>query len=391
MIVKNEEISLSSCLNSVKNFVDEMIVLDTGSTDNTVKIATELGAKVYHFQWNDNFAEARNEALQYVIGDWILVLDADEVLTPEIIPTIQKAIANENNLVVNLLRHEVGSISSPYSLLSRLFRKHSQVKFSRPYHAMIDDSVEELIKTENHWQIVNLSEIAIKHYGYQPNVIISKNKTEKAKKAMESYLSKNPKDAYVASKLGALYLQIGQENKGIKLLKTAIKSNLADAPVLFELYYHLANALNKQGDFNHAIKYYQKAIAQPILEKIKLGVYNNLASLYQRKGDFENAVKFYEITIKIEPNFALGYYNLGVTYKAIGRLFKAIDAYQKAIKLNPEYPWSYQNLAVLLLKKGEIEDSIELFKKAITLHQKQNNPEALRLIQELQAMGIIIN
>lgn len=388
MIVKNEETTLPSCLNSVKDFVAEMIVLDTGSTDNTVKVATELGAKVYHFPWHDDFAEARNEALQYVTGDWVLVLDADEVLNPAIIPVIQKAIANENTLVINLIRQEIGSISSPYSLLSRLFRKHSQVKFSRPYHAMIDDSVEELIKRENHWQIVNLTEIAIEHYGYQLEVIISKNKTEKAKKAMERYFSLHPNDAYVSSKLGALYLQIGEEKKGIKLLKTAIKSNLADESVLFELYYHLANALNKQGDFNNAIKYYQKAIAQPILEKLKLGAYNNFASLYQAKGDFENAIKLYEITIKIEPNFALGYYNLGITYKASGRLFKAIDAYQKAIKLNPDYPYSYQNLAILLLKKGQIEDSVELFKKAINLHQKQNPPEALRLIQELQAMGL---
>ncbi|MBP5974452.1 glycosyltransferase family 2 protein, partial [Brasilonema sp. CT11] len=81
MIVKNEEATLSKCLGSVKNVVDEMVVLDTGSTDSTPQIAEKFGAKVHHFEWCNDFSAARNEALKYVTGDWILVLDADETLT----------------------------------------------------------------------------------------------------------------------------------------------------------------------------------------------------------------------------------------------------------------------------------------------------------------------
>ncbi|MDB5745575.1 MAG: hypothetical protein JWP72_423 [Massilia sp.] len=78
MIVRNEERCIARCLNSVKGVVDEMIVLDTGSTDETVKIAEGLGARVHHYVWSDDFAAARNAALDHSTAQWNLILDADE-------------------------------------------------------------------------------------------------------------------------------------------------------------------------------------------------------------------------------------------------------------------------------------------------------------------------
>jgi tetratricopeptide (TPR) repeat protein len=392
MIVKNEETTLSQCLESVQDLVEEIVIIDTGSTDATVKIAQDFDAKVYHYLWNHDFAAARNHALQYVTGDWVLVLDADEVLVPTVIPDIQKAISQENNLVVNLLRQEIGSASSPFSLVSRLFRNHPQLKFTRPYHAIIDDRVTELLQSESYWRIVDLPSIAINHYGYNIQVIAAKDKTIRAKIAMEKYFHDHPHDAYVCSKLGALYLQIGEEKKGIKLLKTGLKSNQGEAPVIYELHYHLANALVKQKDLERAEKHYQKAIEQSILPQIKVGAYHNLAGIYQLLNQWEKALTLSEKCLEIIPNFALGYYNLGLIYKNLGRTFKAISAYQKAIELDQENPYPYQNLGVLWLKQGSLQESVECFKKAINLHQKrQNLLEAKRLTKELKAMGIVIS
>ena len=166
MIVKNEEKNLTTCLESVQDIVDEMVVMDTGSTDKTVEIARKFGAKVPIFTWCNNFATARNAALNHVTGDWVLILDADEVFNQKIISQIREAIADKNNLVINLVRHEIGASQSPYSLVSRLFRKHPAVEFSRPYHAIIDDSVTELLKRESQWKIMELPAIAVFHYGY---------------------------------------------------------------------------------------------------------------------------------------------------------------------------------------------------------------------------------
>jgi glycosyltransferase involved in cell wall biosynthesis len=209
MIVRNEETTLPKCLGSVKDFVDEIVVLDTGSTDKTTQIAQQFGAKVHYFTWNNNFSSARNEALKYVTGDWILVLDADESLTSEIIPLIKSAISKEEYLVINLVRQEVGSTQSPYSLVSRLFRHHPDIYFDRPYHALIDDSVMAILAKEANWEIGYLPGVAILHTGYQKAVINEQNKSAKAAAAMAEFLANHPNDAYVCSKLGALYMQMG--------------------------------------------------------------------------------------------------------------------------------------------------------------------------------------
>lgn len=388
IIVKNEESDLPQCLRSVEDAVDEMVVLDTGSSDRTIEIAQSFGAVVHNFSWDNNFATARNEALKQVTGEWVLVLDADERLTPESVPQIRQAIEDRDSLVVNLLRQEVGAAQSPYSLVSRLFRRHSEINFSRPYHASIDDSVARLLKKEPHWQIVTLSPVAILHYGYQPGKIAAQDKTTRAKTAMEAYLATHPNDSYVCSKLGALYLQVGQEKAGIKLLKRGLKSNPAAPPILFELHYHLANAYCRQQDVERAAKHYQKAIAQPIFPRLKLGAYNNLGSLLQAVGDFKTAQRVYETALKIDPNLTVGYYNLGMTFKAQGRFQEAIAAYKRAIELTPDYAFAYQNLGVVLLKVGNLQESTKAFEQAISLHDSQNPQEAQRLRQGLKDIGI---
>ena len=83
MIVKNEEANLGRCLESVKGVADEIIIVDTGSTDRTVEIARQHGAKIVSHQWDDDFAVARNVSLRAATSDWILVLDADEALDEE--------------------------------------------------------------------------------------------------------------------------------------------------------------------------------------------------------------------------------------------------------------------------------------------------------------------
>lgn len=387
-IVKNEELFLPKCLESVKNVVDETIVMDTGSSDRTVEIARDLGAKVFHYQWRNNFSAARNEALKYVSGEWVLVLDADEVLTAQIVPQMQQAMEDKDTLVINLIRQEVGAIQSPYSLVSRLFRNHPEVKFTRPYHTIVDDTAARLIAKEPHWKVVDLTPIAILHYGYTPEAIASLDKYNRARKLMEEFFAEHPNDPYVCSKLGGLYLQIGKEKDGIKLLKQGLKSNQANPHLLFELHYHLGNAHARLQKIEQAIKHYQKAIEQPILSILKIGAYNNFGSLLKEIGDFQNAQKAYEVAIKIDPNFAVGYYNLGATLKALGKFQGAIAAYQKAIELNPNYALAYQNLGVVLLKIGNLVDSKKVFEKAIALHEKQNPQEAARLRQGLQEIGL---
>ena len=387
MIVKNEEVALPSCLSSVKNVVDEMVVLDTGSTDRTPEIAQEFGAKVYNFEWSNDFAVARNESLKYVHGDWILVLDADEALVPEIVPQLKQAIQQPGYLLINLVRQEVAAAQSPYSLISRLFRNHPDIRFSRPYHALVDDSVSLILSQEPQWRVGYLSEVAIRHTGYQKSAIAQRDKFSKAQAAMEGFLTRHPTDPYVCSKLGALYVQIGHVAQGVGLLERGLTSKSLNSEILYDLHYHLGIAYTHLQQPVEAIAHYQTAIQQPIHTTIKVGAYNNLGSLLKTTGNLAGAKTAYQLALQIDPGFAVGHYNLGMVFKALNCFQEAIAAYQQALHFQPDYAEAYQNLGVVLLHIGKVAESLAAFQQAIALHQQHNPDEAQRLRLGLREMG----
>ena len=252
MIVRDEEQRLSACLDSVKDCVDNVVIVDTGSIDRTVEIAQAFNAQlpthVYHFTWCDDFSAARNAALSYVTGDWVLVLDADERLVEGIASDVRSAIAMPDRLVVNLIRQEIGADQSPYSLVSRLFRRHPNLEFKRPYHAMIDDSVEQILQQEPDWMIVTIDSVSILHDGYQADLIVSRDKVTKARQTMERFLKLNPTDPYVCSKLGALYCDAGEISKGKMLLERGLQSPNLDPNTVYELQYHFGSLCAQQGE-----------------------------------------------------------------------------------------------------------------------------------------------
>jgi len=389
MIVKDEEVALPKCLGSVKDVVDQIIVLDTGSTDKTPDIAKQFGAEVHHFEWCNDFSAARNDALKYVTGDWVLVLDADETLTQQIVPHMREAIESDLHLLINLVRHEVGAEQSPYSMVSRLFKNHPDVSFSRPYHALVDDSISAILAKEPDWQVGYLPQVAILHEGYQKNAIAQQNKYAKAQTAMESFLVNHPDDPYVCSKLGALYVETGKIAQGLELLIKGVASKQASDEILYELYYHLGIAYSRLQNPKQAMAHYTAAIKLHIYPMLKLGSYNNLGNLLKAAGDLKYAKAAYETALRIDPNFAAGHYNLGMTFKALGLLNEAIASYQQAIKLNPNYAEAYQNLGVVLLKLGNVQDSLSAFGKAIVLHEKYNPDEAKKLHKGLREMKLI--
>ncbi len=103
MIARNEENNLVNCLSKVGSLVDEIIVVDTGSTDKTKDVAKIFGAKVFDFKWNNNFSDARNFSLSKATGDWILILDADEVISPKDHDRMRKLVKEGGEKTYNCL------------------------------------------------------------------------------------------------------------------------------------------------------------------------------------------------------------------------------------------------------------------------------------------------
>jgi glycosyltransferase involved in cell wall biosynthesis len=144
MIVKNEAINLPVCLDSVRGLVSELIVVDTGSTDDTPDIASRYGAEVVRFDFTVvDFAAARNYALARAQGPWILVLDADEVLDTASIPLIEALVARDENSGYFLERHNrrAGSEKTIRDFVVRLFPNRPQYRYQGRVHETIDASI----------------------------------------------------------------------------------------------------------------------------------------------------------------------------------------------------------------------------------------------------------
>jgi glycosyltransferase involved in cell wall biosynthesis len=389
LIVKNEEQRLSQCLDSLKILVDEIIVVDTGSSDRTVAIAKKYQAKVFNFAWCDDFSQARNYAIAQARGAWILVIDADEILAEGAIATLQKVMQHDDCIAANLLRIEIGTKQTPYSLVLRLFRNHPAIAFTGIYHESIDQSVTALQAQASHWRVLNVEVPVLSHYGYTDSEIELKQKHEFAKRLMHKHLEVFPEDSYMLNKLGALYIDsdraLGMEllQKGLSLIDVADQQNLTHC----ELYFHLGLVHTKNGDLELAKSAYIQAIALEIPEILKLSAYLNLGNIYQELNQ-EEAIASFEMVTKIAPDFAQGYFNLGIALKTSGQFIKAIAAYQQAIVLNPNYAEAHQNLGVVLIKIGCLKEAIVAFQVAIKLYEQQNNYQAAEILRSvLQEFG----
>jgi tetratricopeptide (TPR) repeat protein len=169
-IVKNESQNLARCLASVKPYVDELVIVDTGSTDETIAIAQQYGAKVSHFEWCDDFSAARNYACSLVTGDWILTLDADE----ELVVHSKEDLLNvlQTGLAYVLIRREHGVHDTDLEVI-RLFRHQAGLEYCYPYHEHLFYEGEPL--TNDHPQVKSLDSIKILHYGYADEVLIEKS------------------------------------------------------------------------------------------------------------------------------------------------------------------------------------------------------------------------
>ena len=199
LIAKNEEKFLAQCLKSVRGLAAQIIVVDTGSTDRTVAIAREFGAEIYSFAWGDDFAAARNAALERATGDWVLMLDADEEL-----PSAQHAALLADLKKSGVLAHRLPLANAGQndgrSFVPRLFRNAPGVYYSGRIHEQVFPS---LLPHCKQWGLKTaLGTAEILHHGYTREMVRDRNKIERNLKLLRLALEENPADVNLVMNLG---------------------------------------------------------------------------------------------------------------------------------------------------------------------------------------------
>jgi tetratricopeptide (TPR) repeat protein len=289
-------------------------------------------------------------------------------------------------LLINLLREERGAAQSPYSNVSRLFRRHPAIHWSRPYHSMVDDSVLALLKQEPHWHLADCDVPALAHDGYRPELLASGAKAERLRQAMEADLATHPGDPYACAKLGSLEVSEGNRERGIALLEQGlVHCPPCRHPERYELLLHLAIAHTSSARAR-AEQLYRQALALPLPPRLTLAARLNLAGLLQQgeaqeRGALEEACSLCREATTAAPELALGWLHLGLVERRRGRIPDAIAAYRAALQRDPNLAAAHQNLAVALLLGGDIPGARSAFRQAIALLVQQNRgdeAEALR-------------
>ncbi|MEA3428373.1 MAG: glycosyltransferase family 2 protein, partial [Thermodesulfobacteriota bacterium] len=185
MIVKDEEKFLPQCLNSVKDHVDEMIIVDTGSTDRTIEIAKSYGARVYHHPWENNFSKHRNQSISYATGDWILIMDADEELDAETVLLLRKVVNEAPTAVISFNVRSYLENGAYYSDGSspRLFKNGSGFHYQGYVH-------NQLVLKDK----ITSSSIVLWHYGYDLSPDQLEAKQQRSLKLLEKQIQEFPED-----------------------------------------------------------------------------------------------------------------------------------------------------------------------------------------------------
>ena len=305
MITKDEEAFLEQCLNSVKEMVDEIIVVDTGSTDKTKEIARKFRAKVFDFKWVDDFSAARNESIKHATKDWVLVLDADEFIEKKDLNKIKNQIENAEKDIV---------------------------AFQLEQRSYINNFFEGAVKNDSDFKLV-------KDYPfYIPNLLVR--------------LFKNNTGLYFRHRVHELI-----ENS---IIEKNLKYRKIDA-----ILHHFGSVKDEELITERA-KQYSKIILKQLQEEPENERYNyQAARMYLGRNDSSNALKYFKKTARVNPRYKLVFSEIAKIYLQMNDKNRAIEYFKKSVKHNPDNPSPANNLAVVYMSIGKAKEAKKILEEQL--------------------------
>ena len=254
LIVKNEAEHIERCLRSVAPVVDEIVVVDTGSTDGTPDIIAGLGlnVKLGSFEWCDDFGAARNAALELATCDWALWIDADEELEAAGHGEVRQALVRPQfggfYLRVVNFTGDGGDNSTYNHSAMRLFQRLPGVRFEGRVHEQVIDADKDRELPNG-----NLGNASLLHYGYRPSEMEAKGKRERCLTMLEREVRENPQDAFQWFNLANAYTVFGRLAEAAHAGRHAVELGDDGVPYMALAYQILANALTHTGKLEAAL------------------------------------------------------------------------------------------------------------------------------------------
>jgi glycosyltransferase involved in cell wall biosynthesis len=346
MIVKDEAHCIGGCLNSVQELVNEMIIVDTGSSDQTIEICENHGARVYSYKWKNDFADARNYGLSFSTGDWILWLDADEELDADEKSKIPEILANTSASILSLPILNYYGKTTPvdknnaYLLYQpRLFRNQIDIIFINRVHETPRLPAELTEK-----DIENIP-VSIHHYGYLQEIVELKQKGQRNNQLLQQELSDPAHSPWVEYHIASEYYRNKEYEQAFHSVNQSILRFLQNGQKPPSILYKLKYAILIETDSLDGV--------WPSIEKAIL-LYPDYVDLYFYKGsilykmkNFSEALQAFEKCLELGDHHTkhlvlkgMGSFNAwrykGKCLEQLGRKDEAQEAYrnEKSARVN---------------------------------------------------------
>lgn len=304
-IAKNEASSMAKFLRHHKDLFDEMIVVDTGSTDDTATIAAENGARVFSFTWCDDFSAARNFSLQQATGKWVLSLDFDEVIAPSDFKRLRQTIEGPDACYIlpqwnyyNQPQHqewqpvrgrypkrEKGQLGFFIADQYRLFPIGLGLQWHGRVHEDLSASVRKIGFTPQGL------DVPIHHYGYVEGADRNVGRNEMYGKLVRKNVEDNPNDWKATLELSYILIQEGNGRQAIPILEKLVAEG-TEGPVLSRAQVMLASLYHADGKPAEAITLLHQTVT---MNPAWLFGWTDLIKLLVEGGHFEQAEAAMEV------------------------------------------------------------------------------------------------
>jgi glycosyltransferase involved in cell wall biosynthesis/tetratricopeptide (TPR) repeat protein len=396
VIARDEEEHIAGCLESVRGLADQVIVVDTGSTDGTIDVARSHGAEVHVLDWDGDFAAARNEALRHARHAWILVLDADERLERESHAEVRSLVGSNRRagyllrMLSYLDRDGRGAVLEHPNL--RLFPSHPDIRYEgRDPHAQV------VYRGAGELPLASTS-VVVHHEGYRPHVYEAKGKGERNLGYLERAVIEQPHEPFHAYNLGVTYALLGRDADAEQMLLRSIGLLLPEVrdgrppAYLAGAYLSLALALFRQARFAEAGAYGERALAlAPGLSDAHVVV----GAARCRLGNLGGALAAYEEALSSDGSGLEATDRASSTWKpllGIGEVMllqrrwaDALAALDRARELKPDEPGLLVARARALVGLGRIEEAERELRAAIAADTAE--PDAWVLLAEVRLLA----
>ena len=370
MIVKDEEEMLPGCLEPLAGAVDEIVVVDTGSTDRTREIAELFGAKVVDFPWNGSFSDARNASLEAATSDWVMMVDADEHLVAEDAPKLKELLGRTWReafyiLETNYTGGEDSGAAVTHAAL-RIWRNRPQYRYEGRIHEQITPGMPTYLPER-----FETTQIRLLHYGYLKARIAERDKSQRNLELLEREAKESP-TPFTWFNLGSEHLMLGNAAKARQHLDRAWEEiRIEDgwhergyAPLLTR---RTISARREAGDLDGA----RKAIAEGLLVYPRhTDLVFELALVERAAGNTDAAIEAAQRCLEqgdADPHLSgtvgsgsfLALCLLAELHQDAGDMEAAEAHYRRSLEEHPGYVGPVLSLALLMLRRGVAPEEVE--------------------------------